>query len=273
MRSISGSFHLLQMLFDEYIFYLIESHADITEESDPPSDKSTKPSGNYTLQVVIKHHFSIDFTLRNTVCKCKHAGIINCCSGSINFIFVESSPAASPTTHFKSSFRSRFSSSSSGRGSRSPGKIDIGFNLPIEVEQYSSTPRQFAFPYETPRPHNSIDFNNFDPTFTSPYQPSADSCHLAPSPMISQHPAFTPNIPGIKSFTLQEQQYPDDFEIAQQLQEQTRSLFGPTEQPRFNPHTEQTPLQQFNFDNFAKSETCNIKRFHNLTPAPVAMHM
>jgi len=27
-----GSFHLLQMLFDDYIFYLIESHADISEE-------------------------------------------------------------------------------------------------------------------------------------------------------------------------------------------------------------------------------------------------
>ena len=201
---------------------------------------------------------------------------MNCCSRSINFIFVESTPAASPSTHFKSSsFRSRFSSSSSGRGSLSPGKIDIGFNLPIDAEQYSSTPRQFAFPYDMPRPHNSMDFNNFDPTSTNPYQPSADPCHLAPTPL-SQHAVFTPNIPGIKSFTLQEQQYPDDFEIAQQLQEQTRSLFGPTEhnsQPRFNPYIEQTPLQQLNFDIFAKSETCNIKRFHNLTPAQVAMHM
>ena len=65
------------MLFDEYIFYLIESHADITEESEPPAEKSAKPSGNDTLLVVTKHHFSIDFTLHNTISKRKHVGIMS----------------------------------------------------------------------------------------------------------------------------------------------------------------------------------------------------
>ena len=29
----AGSFHLLQMLFDDYILYLIESHAIVSEDS------------------------------------------------------------------------------------------------------------------------------------------------------------------------------------------------------------------------------------------------
>lgn len=136
-----GSFHLLQMLFDEYIFFLIESHADISEEIDDtvPAEKHTR--GKSLLPSVSSPSYMETFRTRYSSTSSSGRGSLTPPSGKDDTTFF-----SYPSTN-------------------------TNYSRNINPQQ-----RQFMFPYDEPARYES-----FDSTTLKAQTNFNQSLHYAPT--------------------------------------------------------------------------------------------